>query len=423
MNLEEQILAAVARKAYQPLKPKALARKLGLPAKDYSSFRWTLRELVKQGRLIIGKNHTVRPTPPHGTVTGIYRKTSTGTGFVRPHVIEGQAGPEILVREENALNASTGDEVLVRITRKPSRPDLGPAGEILQVLERATRQFVGTYFERDAEGFVRVDGTVFSHSIYVGDPGAKGAKPEDKVVFEMLRFPTLEDRGEGVITEVLGPRGQPGVDTLSIIRAFGLPDVFPADALDEAREAAAAFHEDDLAGREDLTGETIITIDPVDARDFDDAVSLVQDSRSKHWLLGVHIADVSHFVPPGGALDREARKRGTSVYLPQRVIPMFPEIISNSLASLQQGKVRYVKSAFIDFTPAGQKTNVRFANSAIKVSKRFTYEQVSKILQAPENHGRVARSESSTASQRLCGRSGHARSSSASAAAEPPPPS
>jgi ribonuclease R len=391
MNLEEQILAAVARKTYQPLKPKALARKLGLPAKDYASFRWTLRELVKQGRLILGKNHTVRPTPPHGTVTGIYRKTSTGTGFVRPHLIDGQAGPEILIREENALDASTGDEVLVRITRKPSRPDLGPAGEILQVLERATRQFVGTYFERDGQGFVRVDGTVFSHSIYVGDPGAKGAKSEDKVVFEMLRFPTLEDRGEGVITEVLGPRGQPGVDTISIIRAFGLPDVFPADALEEAREAAAAFREDDLNGREDLTGETIITIDPVDARDFDDAISLVQDARSKHWLLGVHIADVSHFVRPGGALDREARKRGTSVYLPQRVIPMFPEIISNSLASLQQERVRYVKSAFIDFTPAGQKTHVRFSNAAINVSKRFTYEQVSKILRESTTEDRESK--------------------------------
>src|SRR5713101_6088855 len=257
MNLEEQILAAVARKAYQPLKPKALARKLGLPAKDYGSFRWTLRELVKQGRLIIGKNHTVRPTPPHGTVTGIYRKTSTGTGFVRPHVIEGQAGPEILVREENALDASTGDEVLVRITRKPSRPDLGPAGEILQVLERATRQFVGTYFERDGQGFVRVDGTVFSHSIYVGDPGAKGAKPDDKVVLEMIRFPTPEDRGEGVLAEVLGPRGKPGVDTLSVIREFDLPDQFPPDVLEEARAAAAAFDEQELDGREDFTGDII----------------------------------------------------------------------------------------------------------------------------------------------------------------------
>src|SRR5712692_3852908 len=241
MNLEEQILADVSRKAYQPLKPKALARKIGLLAKDYASFRWTLRELVKQGRLILGKNHTIRPTPPHGTITGIYRRTSTGTGFVRPHLIDGQAGPEILIRKEHALDAVTGDEVLVRITRKPSRPDLSPIGEIPQVLERATHQFVGTYFEREGQGFVRVDGTVFSHSIYVGDPGAKGAKSEDKVVFEMLRFPTLEDRGEGVITEVLGPRGQPGVDTLSIIRAFGLPDQFPPDVLQESREAAAVW--------------------------------------------------------------------------------------------------------------------------------------------------------------------------------------
>src|SRR5262249_4624819 len=154
------------------------------------------------------------------------------------------------------------DEVLVRLLRKPNRRDLSPTGEILQVLERATRQFVGTYFEREGQGFVRVDGTVFSHSIYVGDPGAKGARPEDKVVLEMLRFPTPEDRGEGVITEILGPRGRPGVDTLSIIRAFGLPDTFPDDALEEAREAAAAFREDDLDGREDFTGDLVITIDP-----------------------------------------------------------------------------------------------------------------------------------------------------------------
>src|SRR5207244_7736071 len=130
------------------------------------------------------------------------------------------------------------------------------------VLERATRHFVGTYFEREGESFVRVDGTVFSHSISVGDPGAKGARPDDKVVIEMLRFPTPEDRGEGVITEVLGPRGQPGVDTLSIIREFGLPDRFPEEVQEEARETAAAFSEEDLDGREDFTGQTIVTIDP-----------------------------------------------------------------------------------------------------------------------------------------------------------------
>jgi ribonuclease R len=381
-NLEEQIVALLARKSYQPLKPKALARKLGVPSAQYGEFRQALRSLVKDHRAEMGKNHTVRPTQPHGTVIGIYRRTASGFGFVRPHVIDGQAGPEILIREANALDASTGDEVLVRITRKPSRPGLGPVGEIVQVIGRATQQFVGTYFERDSQGLVRVDGTVFSHSIYVGDPGAKGAKPEDKVVLEMIRFPTPEERGEGVITEVLGPRGKPGVDTLSIIREFELPDRFPSDVLEEARAAAAAFDEQDLDGREDFTDQIIVTIDPADARDFDDAISLTRDTRSKHWQLGVHIADVAHFSPPGSALDREARKRGTSVYLPQRVLPMFPEAISNSLASLQQGRVRYVKSALMDFTAAGQRTEARFANAAIRVRKRFTYEQVSAILQA-----------------------------------------
>lgn len=381
-NLEEQIVSLLARQSYQPLKPKALARRLGIPSSQYAHFRQALRSLVKKNRAEIGKNHTVRPTRPHGTVTGIYRRTTSGFGFVRPHAVDGRAGPEILIREANALDASTGDEVLVRITRKPSRPDLGPVGEIVQVLERATRQFVGTYFERDEQGLVRVDGTVFSHSVYVGDPGAKGARPDDKVVLEMIRFPTPEERGEGVITEVLGPRGKPGVDTLSIIREFGLPDRFPQDVLDEAREAAAAFNEEELDNREDLTGTITITIDPPDARDFDDAVSLTVDNRSKHWQLGVHIADVAHFVPPGSAVDREARKRGTSVYLPQRVLPMFPELISNSLASLQQGRVRYVKSVFLDFTPAGQRADARFANAAIRVRKRFTYEQVSAILEA-----------------------------------------
>jgi ribonuclease R len=387
-DLEEQILSAVRRKTYQPIKPKALARRLGIPSAQYADFRRALRTLVRQGRVEIGKNHLVRPAPEHGTVSGIFRRTSSGLGFVRPHAIDGRAGPEVMIREADAGDAATGDEVLVRITRKPSRPDLGPSGRIVEVLERATQQFVGTYFEREGQGYVRVDGTVFSHSIYVGDPGAKGARPDDKVVFEMLRFPTPEERGEGVITEILGPRGRPGVDTLSIIRAYGLPDVFPEDALEEARRMAARFDEANLADREDFSRDTVVTIDPVDARDFDDAVSVVQDSRSKHWLLSVHIADVAHFVAPGGPLDREARKRGTSVYLPQRVLPMFPEIISNSLASLQQGRLRYVKSVQIDFTPAGQRTEVRFADGAIRVRRRFTYEQVSAILANPVGEGR-----------------------------------
>jgi ribonuclease R len=379
-DLEPQILNLVSKKNYVPLKPKALARKLRVPAARYSEFRKVLKELIKQGRIALDKNHSVRNALPPGTATGVFRQSKGGYGFVRPHAVDDQVGPEIFIPQGQTLDAATGDTVVVHITRHSTRVDRGPRGRILQVLERATRQFVGTYFERDGQGLVRVDGTVFSHSIVVGDPGAKGARPDDKVVIEMLRFPTQEDRGEGVVTEILGPRGKPGVDTLSIIRAFGLPDEFPEDALQEARQAAADFDESKLHGREDLTNEVIITIDPVDARDFDDAVSLTVDPKSKHWQLGVHIADVGHFAQSGGALDREARKRGTSVYLPQRVIPMFPEIISNSLASLQQGRLRYVKSVFIDLTPGGAKTQVRFANAAIKNRRRFTYEQVSDIL-------------------------------------------
>ncbi len=386
-SIEEQILSLISKKNYQPLKPKALARKLGVPDKRYGEFRQALRDLIRQKRAQFGKNHTVRGAEPHGTITGIFRRAADGFGFVRPHALDGKMGPEVFVRADDAEDAATGDEVLVRVVRKPNRPDLGPRGEILQVLERATRRFVGTYFERDGQGYVRVDGTVFSHSIFVGDPGAKGARPEDKVVFEMLRFPGPEDRGEGVITEVLGPRGRPGVDLLSILRVYDLPEAFPDAVLDEARAAAAAFREDDVAGREDLTAELTITIDPADAHDFDDAISLVQDPRSKHWLLGVHIADVAHFVPLGSELDREARKRGTSVYLPRRVLPMLPELISNGLASLQQGKVRYVKTALMDFTPAGQRTSAKFHNAAIRTRRRFSYDRVSEILKLADEHG------------------------------------
>lgn len=384
-DFADQILSAISRKGYRPLKPKALARHLHVAAAVYPDFRRTLRDLAKQGRLVVGKDHTIRPATGLGTVSGTFHKTSAGTGYVRPQPIGGQHTPEVRIREGDTLDAATGDTVLVRLLRQPKHPERRPSGKVVQVLERATRQFVGTYHERDGEGLVRVDGTVFSHSVSVGDPGAKGAKAGDKVVFEMLRFPTTGDRGEGVLIEVLGQHAQPGVDTLSIIRAFNLPDEFPEEVREEARQVAARFKEDDLAGRRDFTGDLIVTIDPADARDHDDAISLTRDARTGHWLLGVHIADVSHFAPVGSALDREARKRGTSVYLPQRVLPMFPELLSNGLASLQEGKNRYVKSALIEFSATGQKIAATFANGVIRVRKRFTYEQVMALLDQPES--------------------------------------
>lgn len=378
-DLLTKILHAVSAKSYTPIKAKPLFKRLNLGEEQYPEFRTTVRELIRTGRLALGRNNTLRAVDTRGTLTGVFRRTQAGHGFVRPHTVDGIFKSEVFVREDKALDAATGDEVLVRVMREATSIK-DAAGEIVRVLERATRTFVGTYFERDREALVRVDGTVFSHSISVGDTGAKGAKPHDKVVIEMLRFPSPDERGEGVIAEVLGQHGQPGVDTLSVIRAFGLPEAFSEAALVEARQVASQFSEDDLAGREDFTGELVVTIDPPDAKDFDDAVSVTIDSRTKHWVLTVHIADVGAFVKHGGALDVEARKRATSVYLPQRVIPMFPEVISNGLASLQEGKLRYVKTARIEYTPSLQKADVRFFNGAIKNRKRFTYEEVQQIL-------------------------------------------
>src|SRR2546423_14102894 len=142
-DLTHKILAAVARKSYQPLKPKALARKLGVPVDQYNEFRRTLRELLQQGRITSGKNHTIRPAQAQGTIAGTFHKTSSGVGFVRPHAVDGQVGPEVRIREEDALDAATGDQVLVRILRRPRRADLKPTGKVVEVLERATRQFVG----------------------------------------------------------------------------------------------------------------------------------------------------------------------------------------------------------------------------------------------------------------------------------------
>jgi ribonuclease R len=386
-DLTTRILDTLSRPSYSPLKPKVLAKRMNIGDVEYPEFRRTLRQLVHDGRVEVGRNNTLRLADQYGSLVGTYRRTNKGVGFVRPDAKPGEApAPDILIREGRERDASTGDRVMVKLTKKASKTD-NPKGEVVRVLERSTRTFVGTYFERDGEAFVRVDGTVFAHSVSVGDPGAKGARPQDKVQIDLLKFPTVDSRGEGVITEVFGPLGKPGVDTLTIIRAFGIPDEFPEEALAEGRAQADRFNETDLHGRTDFTGETVITIDPVDAKDFDDAVSVTIDPDTQHWILTVHIADVAHFVPPGGHLDTEAKKRGTSVYLPQRVIPMFPEVISNGLASLQQGKMRYVKTVRIEYTPHLQQAHVSFYNGAIRVAQRFSYEQVQAILANLDREG------------------------------------
>ncbi|HUY88712.1 MAG TPA: ribonuclease R [Pirellulales bacterium] len=397
-DLSQKLLEFVERPNYRPLKPRQIAKKLEVPEDELQDFKRLVKKHVREGKLTYGVKHLVLPAKAPaaaaadgkgkaakaGQLSGVFRRTQQGFGFVRPagagvtHTRE----QDIFIGAEHAGDAASGDLVLVRLLKGRGRFGQ-PQGAIVEVIERETHQFVGTYFERNGAAFVQVDGTLFAQAISVGDPGAKNAQPDDKVVFEMVRFPSHVHDGEGVITEVLGPRGEPGIDTLSIIREFNLPQEFAADAMEAARIEAEQFDESIAAGRVDLTAETVVTIDPVDARDFDDAISLKREPNG-HWLLGVHIADVSHFVRAGGPLDREAHERSTSVYLPDRVIPMLPEIISNGLASLQPDRVRYTKTAFLEFTADGVHVSTELHSAAIRSDRRFTYEEIDEYLADPD---------------------------------------
>ena len=395
-EIADTILNHVNAPNYRPVKPKVIAKQLGLDSDDVPWLNRSIKQLVKKGKLAYGPSHLIcpvtagQPASQSGKtadrskkskhVLGTFRRAQGGFGFVRPENTPSTDGrdSDIYVPANAAGDAANGDTVRLRMTGKKGR--LGKEeGRVIDIVERATNRFVGTYFVKDGMGYAQVDGKLFTDPVYVGDPGAKGAQSDDKVVLEMVRFPSHTRDGEGVIVEILGKRGQPGVDTLSIIHEFNLPSEFDEAALENARKQADKYDESISGRRKDFTGETVITIDPATARDFDDAISLEKNANG-HWVLGVHIADVSHFVRPKTALDHMAKDRATSVYLPDRVIPMLPEVISNNLASLQPDKVRYAMTARIEFSPEGQRIATEVTKSAIKSCRRFTYEEVDSYL-------------------------------------------
>ena len=406
-QLEQQILEFVGQSDYRPVKPKVLIEKMGIPEDALRDVKRAIKKLIKDGQLTWGKKHLIlRATPGQANdreVTGIFRRAMAGFGFVTPdssHPL--LQGADLFIPLRKTGDAADGDRVRAKISRtsggdsaarrgrKPASPRRGEenssdkqrfSGRIVEVVERRTNQFVGSYFERDGFGLVQVDGGVFETDILVGDAAARNCRIGDKVVIELVRFPSNRFEGEGVIVEVLGPRGEPGIDTLTIIREFGLPEAFDEAVLDNARQAAAEFDDEEVpADRTDFTAETVVTIDPATARDFDDAISL-QRLDNGHWRLGVHIADVSHFVQPNTPLDNEAYERATSVYLPDKVIPMLPEIISNNLASLQPNRNRYSTTAVIEFTEDGAPVATELHRGVINSAHRFTYEEIDSYLE------------------------------------------
>ena len=349
-----------------------------------------LRQLEQSGEIArIRKNRYVLPSEAD-LVTGTLHVHQAGYAFLSR---EKPGEQDLFIAAENTGTAMHGDKVVARITRdeRYSRAKSGrdrTEGRVIRILERAHDSLVGTLQQSKNFFYVVPDDPRIVHNVYVQVPPQPSLPKRpgcgDKVVVRLEPWESRHVNPEGQIIEVLGPSSAPGVDMLSIIRKYHLPTEFPRNVLDEAQRISDTVGEEMFEGREDLRDQFIVTIDPDDARDFDDAIN-VERIPGGGWRLGVHIADVAAYVKPGAALDREAYKRGNSVYLPDRVIPMLPERLSNGVCSLNPAVNRLTHSVFIQFTKDGRTKNSHFARTVIRSARRLTYREAYAILRAAPN--------------------------------------
>src|SRR5213083_2471989 len=384
-KIREQILALLVSPSYRPLDKRELAKALGRKSGVRMGLNQALRELERSGEIArIRKNRYVLPAEAD-LVTGTLSIHQAGYGFL---ITEKPGEADIFVAAENTGTAMHGDRVVARITRHPAyaRTKGRREGRVIRILERAHDTIVGTLQHSRNFYYVVPDDPRIVHDVYVQVP-PRAALPKvptrgDKVVVRLEAWESRHVNPEGDIIELLGPASAPGVDMLSIILKYHLPTDFPRDVLDEVNRISETVDARKLDGREDLRKKFIITIDPDDARDFDDAIQ-IEKIDNGGWQLGVHIADVAAYVEPGSALDREGRRRGNSVYLPDRVIPMLPERLSNGVCSLNPGVDRLTHSVFINFDKNGVAKSARFAHSVIRSAHRLTYKQAYAILTSP----------------------------------------
>jgi ribonuclease R len=391
-TIREKVLALLRASDYRPLDRDEIAQALDAKGRERVNVRNTLRELERAGEIVrIRKNRYVLPSEAD-LITGKLSIHQAGFGFL---VSEKSGEPDIFIAAENTGTAMNGDRVVARINRDvPQRRTKVTAGRhrsegrVIRILERARDSIVGTLQHSKNFYYVVPDDPRIVHNVYVQVPPRtklpRIPTPGDKVVVRLEEWQSRHVNPEGEIIEVLGAANAPGIDMLSIIRKYDLPTEFPKSVADEANRIPKSVEQRMISGRDDLRDKFIVTIDPDDARDFDDAID-VEKIDNEGWKLGVHIADVSAYVTPESALDREARRRGNSVYLPDRVIPMLPERLSNGVCSLNPGVDRLTFSAFIEFDKSGRATHARFARSVIRSAKRLTYREAYAILQSKPN--------------------------------------
>jgi len=390
LTIREKILALMSAPDYRPQDRNEIAQALRAKGRDRVDVRRTLKELERGGDIArIRKNRYVLPSEAD-LVTGKLSIHQAGFGFLVP---EKSGAADIFIAAENTGTAMNGDRVVARINRdipqRRAKDRHRAEGRVIRILERARDTIVGTLQQSKNFYYVVPDDPRLVHDVYVQVPPRRKLPKiptlGDKVVARLEDWQSRHVNPEGEIVEVLGRADAPGVDMLSIIRKYGLPTEFPKSVTDEANRIPKSVEQRMIEGREDLRDKFVVTIDPDDARDFDDAIDVEKVDNNGGWRLGVHIADVSAYVTPGSALDREARRRGNSVYLPDRVIPMLPERLSIGVCSLNPGVDRLTFSAFIEFDKNGRAKNSHFARSVIRSAKRLTYKEAFAILKSKPN--------------------------------------
>jgi len=369
----EKILKHMQHKTYRPLTVEELAA--ALEVEDMEAFLRQLARLEQDGAVILTRKGKYGLPEMMGLVVGRVQAHAKGFAFV----INDRAGePDVFVSHDDLAGAMHNDRVILRIARQGGEGSK-PEGEVIRILYRANQRVVGTLEKGQALAVVVPDDSRLKHDILIPPDSMGGARPKDKVVVEITRWPEQRRSPEGKVVEVLGRRGEPGVDVLSIVRKHQLPEAFDKRTLKEAEAVPGEVQAEDLVGRRDLRDLPMVTIDGEDAKDLDDAVSIQPLPGGLH-RLGVHIADVAFYVKEGSKLDREALARGTSVYLVDRVIPMLPHHLSNGICSLNAGVDRLAISVLMDVNQQGQVINYEIFPSVIRVKERMTYTAVRQIL-------------------------------------------
>ena len=369
----DRVMRALAESKRGPLKPKELARTLGVPSNGYRSFKRFLTSLEKAGKIQRVKGHRFIIPESVGLESGIIVLTRAGDGFVRLD----SGSKDVFIGARHLNTAMDGDRVLTRIESR--RRGRSPEGVVVSVLDRARDTIVGTFRYSGRRSSVIPLDQKFIKEIVISSRHSGDADEGDVVVVRLDSYGEGDKSASGRVEVVLGKLTDPGVDVLAVAHGFALSFDFPADVTAAAEKDARQGIADPGAKRVDRTGLCIFTIDPEEAKDHDDALSVVALGQGR-FEVGVHIADVSHFIPEAGPVDVEALSRGTSVYLVDRTIPMLPEVLSSDVCSLKSEVERFTLSLFIELDGAGRVYGHRYERACVRSRGQFSYEQVQSVL-------------------------------------------